>query len=109
MSGQILDFATGVVTEDDTPVEQPEYTLADFEDAVQRHIDATARQRLYRDGNTCASYVNSTVPLWATEAAAFIGWRDAVWIKAFADMGEGAFDGTPAEYVATLPAITWPE
>ena len=109
MTGQILDISTGIITVDNTPIDPPEYTPADFETAIQRHIDATARHRLYRDGNTCASYGNSTVPLWAAEAAAFVAWRDAVWAQAFTDMAEGEFTGSPLDYVATLPEIEWPE
>ena len=110
MTNAIVSAATGqvVMSEDDPPVSLPP-SVSDFETAIQRHIDATARQRLYRDGNTCASYVNSTVPIWAAEAAAFVAWRDAVWEQVFIDMTEGEFTGTPAEYVVTLPVIEWPE
>ena len=46
MSGQILDFATGVVTEDDTPVEQPS---AEVLLAAER-----ARMRVFRLAFTLA-------------------------------------------------------
>lgn len=88
------------------PYTPPAPTLADYERAIQAHIDATARTRGYRSGDACASYTGSTVKAWAAEAAAFVAWRDAIWQQAFADMGGGV--GTPAEYVAGLPAIKWP-
>ena len=35
--------------------------------AIQSMIDRTANERQYDDGNSLASYVNSTVPEWAAE------------------------------------------
>src|SRR5690349_16849961 len=62
------------------PVSKPDpVTLDDFRRSIQAHIDATARQRSYDSGITCASYVNSTNPAWAAEASAFTAWRDDVW------------------------------
>ena len=89
------------------------YTEADFETAIQRHIDATARQRLYRDGSTCASYFNSTVPLWAAEAGAFIAWRDAVWLAVLDGLESVQSGKTPMpvlqDIIEALPVIEWPE
>lgn len=81
--------------------------------SVQRHIDEVARSRQYNDGNSCASYVNSTNPVWVAEATAFVAWRDAVWAYAFAELekvqkGERK-QPTVEEFIAELPVIEWPE
>lgn len=85
--------------------------LADYEAAIQAHIDATAGERGYASGVSCASYVASTVPAFAAEAAAFIAWRDAVWISVHAQLA-AVQSGAPAPSVrgliAALPAMEWP-
>lgn len=86
-------------------------TLADYEAAIQAHIDATAGQRGYSSGVSCASYVASTVLAFAAEAAAFIAWRDAVWISVHAQLASvqsGAPAPTVRGLVAALPAMEWP-
>lgn len=94
------------------PYVPPPPTLEDYEQAIQSHIDATARQRTYRSGDACATYVNSTTPQWAAEAQAFVAWRDAVWAYAFAEMDKVQNGERPQptveEIVAELPAIDWP-
>lgn len=86
--------------------------LDDYRRAIQSHVDATAQQRAYDSGVTCSSYVNSTNPTWAAEAAAFVAWRDTVWAYAYAELEkvEGATRPQPsvAEIVAELPAMVWP-
>jgi hypothetical protein len=91
----------------------PPLTVDDYRRAIQAHVDATAQQRNYDSGITCASYVNSTSPAWAAEAAAFVAWRDAVWAYAFTELAkvEGGQREQPtvAEIIDELPAIAWPE
>ncbi|MFS2324329.1 hypothetical protein U2P60_02715 [Brucella sp. H1_1004] len=48
--------------------------------AIQQMIDVKASGRQYDSGPTLASYVNSTIPEWVTEAQAFVAWRGAVWL-----------------------------
>lgn len=87
-------------------------TIDDYRLAIQSHIDATAGQRSYDSGITCASYVGSTNPIWAAEAAAFTAWRDAVWTHAYVELAkvEGGQRPQPAveTILAELPALTWP-
>jgi hypothetical protein len=90
----------------------PPLTESDYADAIQSHIDATARSRGYRDGFALAGYVSSTITTWAAEAAAFIAWRDSVWVYAYQELakvqnGERE-QPTIAGLVAELPVITWP-
>lgn len=96
------------------PEPEPEPpTLEDYRIAIQAHIDATARQRDYDSGVSCASYVNSTVQQWAAEAAAFVAWRDAVWEYAFAELDKVLNGQRPQptidEFLQELPVMQWPE
>lgn len=96
------------------PAPEPEPpTEAAYAAVIQAHVDATARGRSYNDGVHLASYVASAVPAWAAEAAVFVAWRDAVWVYAYQQLAAVAAEQraqpTPAELVAELPAIVWPE
>lgn len=86
-------------------------TLADYQAAVEAHVEATARERSYSGAVSCASYVNDPHPPWAAEAAAFVAWRSAVWLAVYARLAEvqgGAPAPTVAGLVADLPAMVWP-
>lgn len=88
-------------------------TLADYTAALDAQVEATARGRGYNGGAQLASYAVSTVPGWREEAAAFVAWRDAVWLRALAIFnGVQAGEIAPpavADLVAGLPAPKWPE
>lgn len=94
------------------PYVPPPPTQQEYANAIQAHVDATARARDYMDGVSLASYVASTNPTWAAEAAAFVSWRDIVWAYAYEqlDAVENGLREQPtvAGLVAELPAITWP-
>lgn len=90
----------------------PPTTAAAYGRAIQAYVDATARAREYNDGVTCASYIASTIPGWAADAAAFVSWRDLVWDYAYTQLrlvqaGQRA-QPTVAELIAELPTISWP-
>ncbi len=88
----------------------PTITVEDYKAAVQAHLDAAARSKLYTDGNSLATYTASTNPQWAAEAQAFVAWRDAVWQQVYglwASPPEPV--PSPEEVVAGLPVIEWPE
>jgi hypothetical protein len=90
---------------------RPPVTLADYQAAVEVHVAAVAASRGYRSPESCASYAVSTVSAWAAEAAAFIAWRDQVWIKVhetLAAVQGGAPAPTVAGLIAGLPAMVWP-
>lgn len=87
-------------------------TQQDYATAIQAHVDATAASKGYGDGYALASYKDSTVPAWASEANAFIAWRDSVWLAAYLLMGEVA-QGLKAQpsvpdLMTQLPTIEWP-
>ncbi len=92
------------------PAPPPTPSVEGYSAAVQAHLDAAARARLYTDGNSLATYTASTNPQWAAEAQAFVAWRDAVWQQVYA-MWASPPDPvpSPAEVVAGLPVIEWPE
>lgn len=87
-------------------------TLATFQMAIQAHVDGTAKSRRYGDGNSLAGYVNSTIPKWSAEAAAFVAWRDQVWVYAYAELDKALGGQRPipavADFILELPAISWP-
>lgn len=93
-------------------VEVPQPALSDYENAIQGMVDATARERLFRDGVTLASYTASTNPQWAAEAAAFVAWRDGVWTYAYAELAkvQGGLRSQPAveDFLTEIDPITWP-
>ena len=96
----------------ETPEPPAPNPIDEYRRAVQQHVDATAQQRAYDSGVTCSSYVNSTNPDWAAQAATFIAWRDAVWSYAFTELAkvEGGARPQPsvAEILAELPTMVWP-
>jgi hypothetical protein len=93
-------------------VDLPPPTEADFAAAIQEHIDATAKSRGYADGVALAGYTASTVPAWAAEAVAFVAWRDAVWLAAYAKLAAvqaGQREAPEIEgLIAELPQVKWP-
>jgi hypothetical protein len=94
------------------PLPPQAVTIADYVHAIETHVDATATAKAYGGTASLASYVNSSVPAWAAEAAAFVAWRDAVWLYAYAEMAKvqaaQRAQPTVAELIAELPVIQWP-
>lgn len=86
-------------------------TLDDYRRAVDAHVEAVAQARGYNNAATLASYINSTVQDWADEAAAFIPWRDGVWVYTFNTLaaveGGASPPENPAALVALLAAPPW--
>jgi len=102
-----------MVTAEQKQQEQIDAILAQYRAAIQSMIDRTANERQYDDGNSLASYVNSTVPEWAAEAQAFVIWRDQVWTYSLAEL-EKVKTGqreqpSSGDFLAELPAFEWPE
>lgn len=88
-------------------------TQADYQIAIDKMVNETARSKNYNDANALAGYVNSTVPIWASEAQAFVAWRDQVWLYAYSEF-EKVMTGQRAQpsvedMLGELPAIQWPE
>lgn len=91
----------------------PPVDAAAYRIAIQSLIDGAAQARGYDSGLTCASYLGSTVTLWAAEARALVDWRDAVWSHALAELarveaGERPQPGVD-DLLAELPPLAWPD
>lgn len=101
-----------VITAEQKAAAEKSSIQAAFEGAIQTKIDAVAQSKNYADGTAFAGYVNSNVPQWKTEAQAFIAWRDAVWIYAYAELAK-ALAGqreipTVDAFLTELPTVpTW--
>lgn len=74
---------------------------ADYAAAIQAHVDITAQARGYGSGVMLASYASSTIPAWAAESAAFIRWRDAVWLYAYEQLAAAQSGQAPPAVAAT--------
>jgi hypothetical protein len=88
-----------------------EEILKGYEDAVQAHLDNTAKSRGYDNTYTCLSYLSSTDETWHREANAFNAWRDSVWRKCHeilnAFMAGEIAQPTVEELIEQLPVIDW--
>ena len=103
--GDIWDGVSGFST--------PQQDAAsEYEAAIQSALDSAAAERRYSNGATMATYVNSTNATWAAEAQAFVQWRDAVWLYAYAlldaVMAGESKQPTVEELLAELPTANWP-
>jgi hypothetical protein len=58
-------------------------TVAELVAAVDDLVESTARGMDYKSAAHCAGYVTSTIPQWAAESAAFVAWRDVVWMTVY--------------------------
>jgi len=96
-----------------TPEEILHEQMRALEAAVQAHIDATARARGYRHGDSAALHALDPRPEWAAEGAAFTAWRSAVWSFVYdwlarVQAGNAAPPEDAAALVAALPPMVWP-
>ena len=82
-----------------------------FEDAIEAYMDSVVQTRNYKNIHTAASYVNSTNEKFAKEGAACNKWRDDVWDKCYAILGEVKAGERPIptleEVIAELPVLEW--
>lgn len=101
-----------LVTAEDKEAQERTSLMARFESAIQGHIDTIAQSRRYRDGFALAGYVASAVPQYAAEAAAFVAWRDAVWLYAYGELDKAQNGQRPIptveDFISELPAMVWP-
>ena len=102
-----------MITPEMRQAEAMQAAVATYRKAIQVLIDGKAQEKQYDDGNSLASYVNSTVPEWAIEAQTFVAWRDQVWACALAELAKVQSGERPQpsveDFLAELPAFGWPE
>lgn len=87
-------------------------TVADFERALDAHLDAKAQERRYRDRVTCAMRAGFTGPFQA-ECLAFAQWMDACNVYAYAQLaavqaGQRPPPASVEAFVDELPDLIWP-
>ncbi len=111
--GAYEDVAEVVKTEDGGfRVADTAAIVAEFEEAIQKIVDDTARSKQFRDGVTLASYTASTNAVWKAQAETFVAWRDHVWGHAYAELekvlsGQRERPSVP-EFLAEVSSINWP-
>lgn len=85
--------------------------IKEYENAVQMHLDSTAKLKGYDNTYTCLSYLNSTDETWKREANAFNKWRDQVWRSCHEILNKfkkGEIEQpTVAQVIEQLPKIDW--
>ncbi|WP_024585992.1 hypothetical protein [Aliihoeflea sp. 2WW] len=100
-----------IVTAAQKAAEAQAATVEVFRAAIQAHVDVTGKSHNYDGGNALASYVASTNSQWAAEAQAFVAWRDAVWLHAYAELDKvmaGEREQPSVEQlIGGLPKIQW--
>ncbi|CAB4211807.1 hypothetical protein UFOVP1419_28 [uncultured Caudovirales phage] len=111
-------FATHIINNDPVTIipepvpPTPEQITASLVNAVQKHLDATARTRNYDGILSLCSYATSTDPVFSAEGQAGVAWRDACWRYSYQVqvdiVAELRTVPTPAELVAELPVMVWP-
>ncbi len=101
-----IDFSQIITAEVKAAAVQAAF-VAQVQQAVDDHVEATARSKGYNGAAHCASYANSTVPDWASEAIIFIGWRDLVWLYVLNEFNSGKIPNNVEDVIQALPKITW--
>jgi len=108
--GDLYDEATGQFTQPVVP--EPAPSIDDYKNAIVSVLDLKAQERHYDNAVSIATYLGSTNPPWAAEAAAFVAWRDAVWAFAYAELDKVMTGQRPQptieEFLGELPNLAWP-
>lgn len=84
---------------------------ADYESAIQAHLDATAQSRGYDNMISACSYASGTHPKFSVEGRDCLAWRSSVWEAAFqimTDVRAGVRPLPSLQQVMTeLPPMVW--
>lgn len=91
----------------------PESIADAYIGALQQVMDSTARSRGYDDIKSAITYLQSSIPKFATEAKAMCAWRDAVWRYGLEEMRLVQADVKPLpameQFLFAMPQVEWPD
>lgn len=98
---------------DDSIPPTAEEILKIMQDAIQRHMDAKARERNYDGILSLCTYATSTNPKFSAEGQAGVSWRDECWSRGYEIMAEVQQGLRPIpteqELLGELPALVCPD
>jgi hypothetical protein len=105
-------YENGAVHAPIIPQKSIEDILNEYRGEIESFMNSVAYERGYQTALSCISYLNSSVDLWASEAKAFLSWRDSVWSYILGEIeklrnGQReviSFDDFSKEF----PTIGWP-
>lgn len=112
-AGKLYDPKTDTLSDDPAyvPPPAPVPTEVEFDAALTAHLDSTARARRYDNRITCALRAGYPGPFQA-EGQAFALWMDTCNAQAYQTLAAVQAGTAPvptvAEFIASLPAMTWP-
>lgn len=104
---------TQMVSAEQNKAAELEALASKFEQAIQRHLDAAARERGYDSIATAVSYAEEpAVPKFQGDGKAFRAWRSLVWDYAYQELvrvkaGEREIPAIDT-FLAELPALADP-
>lgn len=87
----------------------PPVTVRDYDNAMEAHLRAERTERGYTTREP-DSYLNSSEPRWAQDAADWVAHRDAVMryaLKVQNDYAQGLPVPSLPDFIAALPKIVW--
>ncbi|MCP3177316.1 hypothetical protein MJO47_09415 [Desulfuromonas sp. KJ2020] len=92
--------------------EAQEAILQQLTEAVQRHLDTTAKERNYDNMMSLCTYATSLNTKFQSEGQAGVEWRDNVWATCYQVMADVLAGTRPVpteeELLAELPVFVWP-
>lgn len=103
--GKIIEAdATGYPQAVNPPLPTRDETIAAYNAAAQKNLDAVAQSWGYSSIVSAASYVNSTNPQYKADARALIAWRDDTWEQAYIIESGATLPPNVESFLAMLPA-----
>ena len=105
------EYLNGVLTPPSPIIPTVDEILKGYQGAIKVAMDNKARERMYDNSISIATYVSSTNPAWKGEADAFVAWRDDVYVYALGILAQvqgGVEQPTIEEVLNGMPVLNWP-